>query len=206
MALSTRGPGQGESAAANRRLFRSEILAAATEVFAAHGYRATNLGDVAKRLGVTRQALYYHFPSKDDILFGVFLSFFDILDATVEDAVAGIEEPGERFRAMLRAHVKVVAEQPLYSSVFVQEHRALPEAFESLVMERRRAVHRRFVVAYQEAEKVGYLRGGVDPNIAVSLMFGAANWTYRWFRPGRELSAADVAGVADDLLMNGMRA
>ena len=195
---------QDDGAAANRRVFRDEILTAATEVFAARGYRATNLGDVAKRLGVTRQALYYHFPSKDDILFAVFLQFFDALDAAIEDAVAGGEEPVDRLRAMLRAHVKVVAEQSLYSSVFVQEHRTLPEAFEKLVMERRRAYHRRFVSAYEDAARAGHLRSDIDAGIAVSLMFGAANWTYRWFRPGGRLSATDVARVADDLLMNGM--
>lgn len=204
MALSTRTRRGDDGVAANRRVYRDEILTAATEVFAARGYRATNLGDVAKRLGVTRQALYYHFASKDDILFAVFLKFFDALDAAIQDAVEDVEEPAERLRAMLRAHVKVVAEQSVYSSVFVQEHRTLPEAFEKLVMERRRAYHLHFVSAYEDAARAGYLRRDIDPGIAVSLMFGAANWTYRWFRPSGKLSAIDVARLADDLLMNGM--
>ena len=206
MALSTKAQLGEARVAPNRRVFREEILTTATKLFADRGYRATNLGDVAKQLHVTRQALYYHFPSKADILFEIFSQFFDRLNAAIDEAVKGLDEPGQRYRAMLMAHVSVVAEQSMYSTVFVQEHRALPERFEMVIQERRRAYHRRFVRACDEAVKAGYLRSDIDPEIAVSLMFGAANWTYRWFRPGGRLSAGDVAQLADKLLFGGMLA
>lgn len=206
VAASTRLGREDDGAGANRRVFRDEILAAATELFATRGYRATNLGDVAKRLGVTRQALYYHFSSKAEILLAVHLEFFDLLDAVVEEAMAAVEDPGERLRGMLRSHVRAVAEQPMYSSVFVQEHRTLPREFESVVGTRRRDYHQRFVTAYETAAEAGYVRSDVAPSVAVSLMFGAANWTYRWFRPDGRLSSSDVARIADELLMTGMLA
>ncbi|MCW3003144.1 MAG: regulatory protein TetR, partial [Conexibacter sp.] len=50
----------------------ADILDAAAVLFADLGYRATNLEHVARRLGVTRQALYYYFPKKHDILLALF--------------------------------------------------------------------------------------------------------------------------------------
>jgi AcrR family transcriptional regulator len=47
---------------------RAEILAVATELFSEQGFEATSLREIAERLGITKAALYYHFPSKDDIL------------------------------------------------------------------------------------------------------------------------------------------
>jgi AcrR family transcriptional regulator len=47
---------------------RAEILAVASELFIDQGYEATSLREIAERLDLTKAALYYHFPSKDEIL------------------------------------------------------------------------------------------------------------------------------------------
>jgi len=46
---------------------RQRLLAAADEVFYAHGIRNSSVDEVAKRAGLTKRTLYYHFPSKDDL-------------------------------------------------------------------------------------------------------------------------------------------
>lgn len=45
-----------------------EILDAALRVFAARGYAATRLEDVAAAAGVTKGTIYYYFKSKEDLL------------------------------------------------------------------------------------------------------------------------------------------
>src|SRR5512140_3005193 len=45
-----------------------EILAAALPVFAARGYHATRLADVAAAAGVTKGTIYYYFKNKDALL------------------------------------------------------------------------------------------------------------------------------------------
>lgn len=45
-----------------------ELLAAAFEVFATRGYRASRLEEVAAAAGVTKGAIYYHFEGKEDLL------------------------------------------------------------------------------------------------------------------------------------------
>ncbi|MER5887818.1 TetR/AcrR family transcriptional regulator [Streptomyces sp. NPDC001941] len=46
------------------RRTRQKVLTAAAEVFAAEGYNRATLGAVAERIGMTKGALYGHFPSK----------------------------------------------------------------------------------------------------------------------------------------------
>jgi AcrR family transcriptional regulator len=50
---------------------KERILAIARELFARQGYTGTTIADIARELGTTTAALYYHFPSKADILLGL---------------------------------------------------------------------------------------------------------------------------------------
>jgi AcrR family transcriptional regulator len=47
---------------------RSRILGIARDLFAQRGFTGTSIADIARELGTTTSALYYHFPSKADIL------------------------------------------------------------------------------------------------------------------------------------------
>ena len=47
---------------------RERILEVALGLFSEQGYDKTSLREVAEKVGVTKAALYYHFPSKEDIL------------------------------------------------------------------------------------------------------------------------------------------
>lgn len=50
---------------------KQRILQIAGELFARQGYTATTIADIARELGTTTAALYYHFPSKAAILGGL---------------------------------------------------------------------------------------------------------------------------------------
>jgi AcrR family transcriptional regulator len=47
---------------------REQILDAARQLFMEHGYDKASLREVAERVGVTKAALYYYFPSKEALL------------------------------------------------------------------------------------------------------------------------------------------
>jgi AcrR family transcriptional regulator len=47
---------------------RDRILDVALELFTESGYEASSLRQIAERVGITKASLYYHFPSKKDIL------------------------------------------------------------------------------------------------------------------------------------------
>src|ERR1700746_1829865 len=46
---------------------QSEILDAALDCFAEHGFAATRLDDVAHRAGITKGTLYLSFPNKEEL-------------------------------------------------------------------------------------------------------------------------------------------
>ncbi len=53
---------------ARRTDTRQRILTVSARLFSERGFSGTSIRDIADELGVTKAALYYHFPSKDAIL------------------------------------------------------------------------------------------------------------------------------------------
>jgi AcrR family transcriptional regulator len=82
---------------------RVRILDAARALFAERGYAGTSVRDLADALGMTKAALYYHFPGKADILLALVEPLLDSLDAIGEHAGQGRE-------ASMRAYVGLLAE------------------------------------------------------------------------------------------------
>lgn len=74
----------------------AEITEAAMEAFAAQGFAATKVEDVARRAGVSKGLLYLYFKTKEDLFKAVIRSFIspkvDALIATVEKTELSAEE------------------------------------------------------------------------------------------------------------------
>ncbi|WP_265415927.1 ScbR family autoregulator-binding transcription factor [Streptomyces otsuchiensis] len=65
-AVPVTGPKEVRPLAKQERALRTRraVLNAAAEIFGVRGYRATTIADVIAHAGVTKGALYFHFPSK----------------------------------------------------------------------------------------------------------------------------------------------
>ena len=71
---------------------REQILATATEAFAASGFASTSLDEVAAATGVTRVILYRHFDSKADLYQAVLDRMCARLEAHVDEPVGGFTD------------------------------------------------------------------------------------------------------------------
>lgn len=65
---------------------RARILEVARARFSRNGFAATSLRDIADDLGVTKAALYYHFPRKADLIHDVMRPLVEDIDAWFERA------------------------------------------------------------------------------------------------------------------------
>src|SRR5690242_14054345 len=67
----TRGPRRhriGDDPGADGQNARARIQDVARDLFIEEGYDKTSLRETAERLGVTKAALYYHPPTKEDLV------------------------------------------------------------------------------------------------------------------------------------------
>src|ERR1700709_183863 len=64
---------------------RAAVLDAAAEVFAKTGYSATTLNDITAAAGVTKGAVYFHFPDKEAVANALIEDFFGQQASLLED-------------------------------------------------------------------------------------------------------------------------
>ncbi len=91
---------------------RARIIEAALDVFAARGYHATAMEEIASAAGVTRSVLYDHFPSKRVLLITVLQEQNAGLVAHVGARITGSGSPGRRLRATLDAYFSFAQDRP----------------------------------------------------------------------------------------------
>jgi AcrR family transcriptional regulator len=63
--------GRSRAARAEGRDSRDALLEAALQAFAERGYKDASLDQIAEQAGYSKGALYWHFPSKDDLFFAL---------------------------------------------------------------------------------------------------------------------------------------
>ncbi|MDQ6525229.1 TetR family transcriptional regulator [Nocardioides sp. LHD-245] len=186
---------------------REDILQAAIVAFSRNGYRGTNLQDVAGELGVTRQAIYYHYRDKHAILLAMFESFFDRLSDAVATAREAESDPTLKFDRILVAHLVTVAAAPELSAVFTRDYKNLSPEARSAIHKRRRMYQKVFVADFEVAQAAGRFRTELPAHTTVSLMLGAANWTFRWYDPAfARQTPEELAALALDLFRRGLDA
>lgn len=67
------------------------ILRAAVMVMGEDGYEGASMRDMAQRAGVSVAALYYHFPSKHDLLYEFLGEAYDVILRRVDRRLDGVE-------------------------------------------------------------------------------------------------------------------
>ena len=87
---------------------RTRILTAANQVFGEKGYRQATMDDVAKKLGVSKGALYLYFASKEELFEAIAraepVAFKEILYSTFSEKKNPLESAGEFFDKMLKRY------------------------------------------------------------------------------------------------------
>ena len=86
---------------------RARIQAAALQLFTQRGFQNTSLREIADLLGVTKAALYYHFPSKAELVRSLLQPFIDDVDTFLDDVETRNLEPRaffEEYFEMLLPH------------------------------------------------------------------------------------------------------
>lgn len=107
---------------------RGAILDAAKKLFYEHGLEAISVEVIAAQAGVTKRALYYHFPSKHDLV----LAYLDAVDEPVLTLLRGMVQrnsaPGSHpYICLLEGLRKWLKSGRFHGCAFLRAARAHPD-------------------------------------------------------------------------------
>lgn len=185
---------------------RSRILDAAAHVLSVKGYAGTRLSDVAEYAELQAPAIYYYFPSREDLIEEVMYAGIADMRKHLRDALDALPPetpPIDKIMAAVEAHLRHELELSDYASASIRNAGQLPERLRARQLKEEAAYGRIWRRLFDEARADGQLGDDLDARLAQLLVIGALNWCVEWFDPRRS-SVDTVVRNAQVLVRNGL--
>ena len=154
------------------------LLDAAASQFAAKGFRAATIRDIAATVGMLPGSIYYHFPSKQALLLAVYEKAVRQTCARLDDSIQDETAPWERLRLANESHLRAILDQSDYAAVM---NRISPEQapdVRSELASLRQVYEARFIALIDDIP----LPDHIDRRLLRLMLLGAMNWAHLWFR------------------------
>ena len=186
---------------------RSEILAAAREVFAAHPYDEAAISDIAARADCVEGTIYTYFRNKRELFDAVLATFYDSLIEDIAPRFAAIHGTRDRLRFLVTRHLLISVEDPGLGAIIVRESRTRSGYFGSKLHALNRRYSRFLLQTLTDGVARGELRADLDTALARDLLFGGMeHWTFNERGRHRSFDPALAADAIVGMLLDGWTA
>ncbi len=117
---------------------RDQILKIAGELLAKRGYWGVSMQDIADSLGITKAALYYHFPSKQALTRALLEQTYEEFFSALEEAGKKTSNPAATLLASVDAYITFALKKPQINFLLFTETEELDEGLRAYL----ESVHR----------------------------------------------------------------
>ncbi|MCA1188088.1 MULTISPECIES: TetR/AcrR family transcriptional regulator [unclassified Saccharopolyspora] len=181
------------------------LLAAATRLFAEHGFETTSVQQIVDAAGVTKGAMYHYFGSKDDLLYEIYARLLRVQTARMEQEAEGDSPVAERLHAVAADVVATTAANLDDTVIFFRSMHLLHPDKRTEVRAQRRRYHERVRALIEEGQAAGVFRADKSAELVVDFFFGSVHHLGTWFRRDGELTGEQIGEHFADLLLASLR-
>ena len=164
---------------------RRPLIEAAARLFRAKGFEGTSTRDIAAAAGMRSGSPFYHFDSKNALLYVVVQEGMAFAAQSQKDALARLPEgasPREQLRSLVRQHFEVLhGPHADFIPVMLYEWRSLSSAQRQDIAATKDAYEACWAPVLEALHRQGALKA--DPATARLFILGALNWSVQWFNP-----------------------
>lgn len=180
---------------------RERILVAANQLFSEQGYDGTPVSRIAAQAGMTTPNLYWHFSSKEELLFALlermYVDWYEGVRAVIPDGTADV-----RLAAFVREYVRTqlrTSEGRSYSYATLLT--SLGKEWRSEL----RKIERQINGLLREILQQGVDEGAFhvrDVKIAAFAISNACEYVFSWYKPSGELTEDVVCDTYVDMMLS----
>ena len=184
---------------------KQRVLDVAARLFRRDGYAGVSLRDIASEASMQAGSLYYHFRSKDEIVATVLDIGIEMVQESVEEAVAELPKDASAAQLLsvaMRRHLETFLAYSDYTSANVRIFGQLPEEVQQANMAARRAYESLWDGIIERAKAQPGFRRDIDTSTLRLFLLGVMNASLEWFDPSR----GDIDALAErytDLVLKG---
>ncbi|MGQ0709188.1 MAG: TetR/AcrR family transcriptional regulator [Rhodoferax sp.] len=173
---------------------RRALVAAAAALFRRQGFAATSTRDIAQAVGMHSGSPFYHFKSKEALLYAV---MEEGMHRALQHQALALAQcgagagPKARLRALVESHFEtLLGPGNDFVPVMLYENRSLDASQRSGLAALKQQYEAAWHPVLQELHAHGDLVAPVK--LARLFMLGALNWAVQWFDPEQEASVQDL--------------
>ena len=186
---------------------RDELLRIAGALFAERGFKNTTVRDIADAAGILSGSLYHHFDSKESMVDELLSTFQTALFKTYDEIVGSDLDARAKVDAVVRASFDAIHDHHDEVAIFQGDAAYLMTfgrfAYLREHNERFRAM---WLDLLREGIESGALRSDLDPELTFRFIRDTVWVAVKWYRPGGELTAQQVADQYLSILFDGLTA
>lgn len=177
---------------------RQEIVRAAARLFRERGFAATSTRDIAAAVGMQSGSPFYYFKSKTALLHTVMHDGMEQAFASQQRALQALSSDAsahQLLRVLVRNHLEVLlGPDSDFIPVMLYEWRSLSAEQHADVAALKDRYEAQWMPVLARLHEARALRA--HPRVARLFIFGALNWSAKWYRPGGSLSLDELADQA----------
>jgi AcrR family transcriptional regulator len=171
---------------------RSQLIAAAIQVYGERGYRQATVKAVCEAAGLTERYFYESFANSEDLLIASYNAVtYSVFREIRESGAAAGATRAERARAMLRAYFAALQRDPRSARVFLVEIRGVSRAVDKAFDASLRAI------GEEVARIAGPEAGVADALLQAGVVGGVIHIALRWIEDGY---APEIDSVTDSAM------
>ncbi|QBD83113.1 TetR/AcrR family transcriptional regulator [Ktedonosporobacter rubrisoli] len=185
------------------RSMRESILEAAVQLFAAYGYHAAPLRDIARIAGIQAASIYHHYPNKQALLIEIMETYMQRLNNRMEHILREHDDPMQRLHEAIASHIRLHTSHKAEFFIIDTEIRSLEDEKRSYIL----ALRDRYEKLLQELLQDGMERGcfrASDVKVTSYAIIAMCTEVASWFRPDGRLSVQQVIDIYRGIITQGL--
>lgn len=186
-------------------LRREAILQNALKIFDRQGFANTSLDDIAKETGVKREAIYYYFSNRAEILLHIIRPQSESLVEGLRDVVDSKISFQDKLYGAIRNHLERFDRHCLEMTVslrdvYLEDAREVRREMDKIW----RSYEAMWTGLIAEGQKKGDFAKHGDPKMIAFGILGMCNWLARWYDPKKATAIEELIGTYFNMIAFGL--
>lgn len=180
-----------------------QVRRTAAELFAASGYTASSLSQLARHARLSKPGIYYHVRDKEELLFRICESTMAVLLQSAQLAAGSASDPVAKLRQIIRAHANHYWDHSWDLVILFGQRRYLSPARQRRII----ALERVYLDLVRGIIRDGVRRRvfhRVDPTVAAFSLFAILNTLDSWYGRKGALRPKDLVRQIERLYLGGL--
>ncbi|MAZ08677.1 MAG: TetR family transcriptional regulator [Sutterellaceae bacterium] len=183
---------------------QSNVLSNAARLFREKGFEKTSLKEIAEACNMLPGSLYYRYNTKEALLVELMRRGIYLVTEEVELAYASSNDPVEKLRLCINAHLRALLGDSDMVYVLLFEWRALSPEARKEIIKLRDQYESLWIDILETMISQRVIQKGVDSRLLRLIGLGALNWVATWFDPNGSHTPDDIGNFVWQAIIKGL--